>query len=223
MSKNIAIELAENISTGCVQTALDTKSMEHTFLKMLEREESAILIKIAHHFTKIDQLTIAIDPTSDTVERLSLGQSQDTLLYQKGTLYIAGQHDGDMEKNRIITQGFFLHGIILFIADVVFNNDFSSLKGLEECQSEGVDEPDQFLSNAAQLIWTGKSADCSPKIIGFYQNQFIPACEEHLKRLKNQSPINKTESTSITHFSIFNSGINEKEPDTLNPKSELTA
>ncbi|MDX1838203.1 hypothetical protein DIZ81_10685 [Legionella taurinensis] len=222
MSKNIAIELAKNISTGCVKAAIDSKSMEQTFLKMLDRVESAILIKIAHHFTKTDQLTIAIDPTSDTVERLSLGTSKDMTLYQKGTLYIAGNHSDDIEKNRVITQGFFLHGIVLFIADVVFDNDFSSLKGLEECQSEGVDEPAQFLSNAVQLLWTGNGDHCNPKIIAFYQNQFIPACEARLKQLQHQSALNKPVSTSVTQFSIFDSEASKKEPDSLNPKSEIT-
>lgn len=223
MSKIIAKELAEKISTGCTGMAHDEKSMQQTFLTMLDCKESAILIKIAHYFTKTDQLMIAIDPTSNTVENLSLGLSKEILFYQEGTLYIAGKHHDDVEKNRLTNQGLFLHGITLFVADVVFKNDFSSLNDLEDCQAEGIDEPSQFLANTAALLSTGKKDQCNPKLIAFYQNQFIPACEERFKQLESQSAINKTVSPHLTQLFLYNSETGKKEDDALNPKSQFTA
>lgn len=81
--------------------------------------------------------------------------------------------------------------------------------------TEDIDEPAQFLANTAQCLWMGKKDACNSRIVEFYQQQFIPACEERFKQL--------TVQPSVAQLSLFSKNDKEEDETDLNKKSEFTA
>jgi hypothetical protein len=215
-----ATELAESLLVRDSQKVLNTQLIKNMFYQMLAFRELEPLIKIAHHYVKNNQLTIILDPSTDTVFNLTMGQSNEILQYRRNdneaTLYLAAKHSKNIKKNRSINQCCMVYGITLFVVDIVLNNTHPDLlKSLERLQiselfaskwldNERSNLPEKLLANMAQLIWAEKSSyragSYSQELMEFYQDQLLPACRAHLQLLENKN------SVSLTHlpqFSLF--------------------
>lgn len=215
--RQIATDLAENITTPYANEAIETESAVETFGIMLNFAELNPILQIVAEALRKNELMVMIAQDRDlskvTFDRLSGKVSS----YEDKTIYIAGRQSEDAETSKELTRASTLYAFTQFVAQQVFKNDCKPYAAGNDvnqkrfaviCErlmlvppldmrltwgvsgdKDGLEKG--LLPSLVRLIWMDRSSyqlqRDFPELMEYFQYTFLPACELYLNKLNNSA------------------------------------